>query len=73
MTEDNEEAIIDIKKLEQVTYIQYSIIFPGSVIQDGSTLDLMLVLFDLGSKVNVIYLAFVERLGLVVQTTNVGA
>ena len=33
----------------------------------------MSALFDSGSEVNVMHLAFIERLGLVVRTTNVGA
>ena len=36
-------------------------------------LDFVLALLDLGSEVNVIHPAFAERLGLVMQTTNVGA
>ena len=41
--------------------------------QDGSALDLVSALFDLSSEVNAIYLAFAEKLGFVVQTTNIGA
>ena len=33
----------------------------------------MLALLDLGSEVNIMHPAFAEKLGLVVQTTNVGA
>ena len=33
----------------------------------------MLALLDLGNEVNVIHLIFAKRLGLVIQTTNVGA
>ena len=33
----------------------------------------MSALFDSGSEVNAIYPAFAKRLGLVVQTTNIGA
>ena len=33
----------------------------------------MLVLFNLGSEVNAIHPTFVEKLGLVMQTTNVNA
>ena len=74
MTEDSEEAIlVSAIKLKQVIYIQYPIIFPGSVTQDGSTLDLLSAFFDSGSEVNIIHPAFARRLGLVVQTTNVGA
>ena len=47
--------------------------FPGGVTQDGSVLDPVLALLDLGSEINAIHPAFAERLGLVVQTTNVGA
>ena len=73
MTEDSEEAIlVNAKELEQETCIQYLITFPGGVTQDGSALDLVSALLDLGSEVNVMHLAFAERLGLVVQTTNVG-
>ena len=32
----------------------------------------MLALFDLGNEVNAIYLIFARKLGLVMQTTNVG-
>ena len=66
MTEDSEEAFVGIKKLEQVTCIQYPIIFPDNVTQDGSTLDLVLAFLDLGNKINAIHLAFAERLGPVV-------
>ena len=73
VTEDSEEAILaSAKELKQVTYIQYPIIFPGGVTQDGAALDSVSALLDLGSKVNAMHSAFVERLGLVVQTTNVG-
>ena len=50
-----------------------NICFFGAVIQDGSAIDLVLALFDLGSKVNTIHPVFIERLGLVIQTINVGA
>ena len=74
VTKDSEEAIlVSVKELEQVTCIQYPIAFPGTVTQDGSVLDSVSALLDLGSEVNAIYPAFAERLGLVVQTTNVVA
>ena len=74
VTEDSEEAIlVSVKELERVTCIQYLIAFPGSVTQDGSVLDLVSALLDSSSEVNAMHPAFVERLGLVVQTTNVGA
>ena len=74
VTKDSEEAtLVSAKKLEQVTCIQYPIAFPGGVTQDGSALDPVLALFNLGSEVNAMHLAFVEKLGFVVQTTNVDA
>ena len=74
VTEDSKKAIlVSVKKLEQVTCIQYLIAFPGSVTQDGLALDLVLALFNSGSEVNAIYSAFAERVGLVVKVTNVGA
>ena len=74
MTEDSEEAIIvNAKELEVVTYIQYFIAFLGGITQDGSALDPVSALLNLGSEVNAMYPAFAERLGFVVQTTNVGA
>ena len=73
MTEDNKETIlVSIKELEQVMCIQYSIAFPGGVTQDGSILNLVLILLDLGSEVNAMHPVFAERLGLVVWATNVG-
>ena len=71
--EDSEEAIVGAKELERVTCIQYPITFPGNVTQDGSTLNPVSTVIDLGSEVNAIYPTFAERLGLVVQTINVGA
>ena len=74
MTDDSKEAIlVSVKELEQVTCIQYLIAFPGDVTQNGSALDPMSALLNSGSEVNVMHLAFVERLGLVVQVTNIGA
>ena len=74
VTEDSEEAIlVSAKKLEQVTCIQYPIAFLDGVTQDSSALNLESALFDSGSKVNVIHPAFIERLGFMVQITNVGA
>ena len=73
MTEDNEEIIlVSAKELERVTCIQYPIVFLSDVTQNGSAYDLVSALFDSGSEVNAIHLAFVERLGLVVQSTNLG-
>ena len=68
-----EEILVSAKELEQVTYIQYLIAFPGRVTQDGSALDPVLVLLDWGSKVNTMHPAFVERFGFVIQTTNISA
>ena len=73
VTEDSEKAIIDTKELGQVTCIQYFITFPDGVTQDGLTLNLVSAFLDLGSKVNAIHPIFIDRLGLVVQNTNVGA
>ena len=74
VTENSEKVILlSAKELEQVTCIQYPITFLGGVIQDGVALDLMLALLDLCSEDNAMYPAFIERLGLVVQATNVGA
>ena len=74
MTEDCEEAIlVNVKEQEQVTCIQSPIVFPGGVTQDGSVLDPVSALLDSSSEVNAIYLAFAERLGLVVRATNVDA
>ena len=74
VTEDIEKAIlVSVKELEWVMCIQYPIAFPGVITQNDSALDLVLALLDLDSEVNAMYLAFAERLGLVVQTTNVGA
>ena len=71
--ENSEEAIlVSVKELERITCIQYLIAFPGDVTQDGSALDSVLALFDSDSEVNVMHPAFAERLGLVVQTTNIG-
>ena len=71
--EDSEEAIlVSAKELEQVTCIQYPITFLGGITQDGSTLDHVSALLDLGSEINVMHPTFAERLGLVVRTTNVG-
>ena len=74
MIEDREEATLEsAKELERVTCIQYLIAFPGGVTQDGSALGLVSALLDLGSEVNAMHPTFVERLGLVMRTTNVGA
>ena len=45
----------------------------GGITQDGSAMDLLSALLDSGNEVNAMHPAFAERLGLVVQTTNVGA
>ena len=74
VTEESEEAtLVSAKELERITYIQYPIAFPGGVTQDGSTLGPVSALLNLGSEVNAMHLAFAERLGFVVRTTNVGA
>ena len=74
MTEDSEEAIlVSVKELERVTCIQYPIAFPGGITKDGLALDPLSTLFNLGNEVIVIHPAFVERLGLVVQATNISA
>ena len=74
VTDDSEEVIlVSVKKLEQVTYIQYPIVFPGDVTQDGSALDLVLAILDLDSEVNAMHPAFAERLGFVIQATNISA
>ena len=73
MTENSKEIFVNAKELEWVICIQYFITFPGSVTQDSLTLDPVSALLDLGSEVNVIHPTFIEKLGLVVQTTNVGA
>ena len=74
VTEDSEEAIlVNVKELEQVTYIQYFIVFPGGVTQDDSALDPVSALFDSSSEVNAMHPVFAERLGLVMQATNVDA
>ena len=49
-----------------------NICFSGGITQVGLAIDPISALLDSGSKVNVIYWAFAERLGLVVQTTNIG-
>ena len=74
VTEDSKGAIlVSAKELERVTCIQYLIIFSGGITQDGLALDPLLAFLDLDSKVNTIHLTFAEKLGLVVQTTNVSA
>ena len=52
--------------------IWYFIAFLGGVTQNGSALDPVLVFFDSDSKVNTMHPAFTERLGFIVQTTNIG-
>ena len=44
----------------------------GGVTKDGSTLDFVLVFFDFDNEVKAIHPAFAERLGLMMQATNVG-
>ena len=74
MTEDSEKAIlVSTKELEQVMCIQYPITFPGGITQDGSSLDPVSTLLNLGSKVNAIHLVFAKMLELVVRTTNIAA
>ena len=73
MTENSKKAIlVSAKMLERVMCIQYLIAFLGAVIQNGSALNHMSILFDSDSKVNAIHPAFAEKLGFVVQTTNIG-
>lgn len=52
-------------------YIQYLIAFQDDLTQVVKALDLMLALRDIGNKVNVIYLVFVEMFGLVVYSNNI--
>ena len=74
MTEDSKETtLVSAKELEQVIYIQYPIAFLDDITQDGSILDFVLALLDLGSEVNAIHPTFTKRLGLVIRTTNAGA
>ena len=73
VTKDSKEVILaSAKDLKQIMCIQYSIIYPSYKTQDGSVLDSILALFDSGSKLNVMHLAFAEKLGLVVKFINVG-
>ena len=66
MTENSEKAIlVNAKDLKQITCIQYLIAFLGSITQDGSILNPVLVFFDLGSEVNAIHLTFEKKLDLV--------
>ena len=72
MTEDSQEAIlVSAKELDQVIYIQYSIAFLGSITQDGLVLDPVSELLNSSNEVNAIHPAFAERLGFVIQTTNI--
>ena len=74
VSKDSEEIIlVSAKKLEWIMCIQYLIVFPSGITKNGSALDPMSALFDSNSEVNVIYPAFAKKLGLVVQTINVGA
>ena len=74
MTEDSEKVIlVSVKELKQVTCIQYSIAFPGSVIQDDLVLNPVLAILHSGSEVNVMHLAFAERLSFMMQATNISA
>ena len=74
VTEDSEEAtLVSAKELEQISCIQYLIVFPGGITQDGLALGPMSAFLDSDSEVNAMHPAFAEKLGLVVQTTNVGA
>ena len=66
MTEDSEKtSLVIAKKLEQVMYIHYPIVFSDGVTQDGSALDFMSALLDLNSEVNVIHPPFAKKLDLV--------
>ena len=74
VTKDNEEVfLVSVKELKQLTCIQYLIAFSGGITQNGSALDPVSAFLDSGSEVNTMHPAFAERLGLVVQATNVGA
>ena len=74
VTEDSEEAtLVSAKELEQVMCIQYPITFLGVVTQDGSALGPVSALLDSKSEVNAMHPTFAERLGLMVQTTNIDA
>ena len=67
VTEDSEKAtLVSTKELEQVTCIQYPIVFPGGITQDGSALGPVSALLDSSIEINAIHSAFAERLGLVV-------
>ena len=73
VTEDSKEAIlVSAKGLEQLTCIMYSIAFQDFLTQDGLALNLVSALFDSNSEINTMHLAFAKRLGLVMQSTNVG-
>ena len=44
----------------------------GCITKDGSVLDHVLALFDLGSEVNAMHLVFAERLNFIMRATNFG-
>ena len=67
MIKNNKEVILlSAKDQKQVIHIQYSIIFQGSLTQVGQASGPVLALLNLGSKVNVIYPAFIEKLGFAI-------
>lgn len=73
VTEHSKKAIlVNAKDLKQMICIQYLIIFQDSLTQVSKALDLISVFLDLKSEVNAIHLIFVKKLGLVMQSTNVG-
>lgn len=73
VTKNSKEAIsINAQSLKQIIYIQYFIAFQGNLTQVGKALDLILAFFNLSSKINIIYLIFIEKLGLAIQFTNIG-
>ena len=64
--------LISAKSLEQITYMKYLIVFQGGLGQVSKILNPVSAIFDLGSEVNVIHPAFIEKLGFTVQSTNIG-
>ena len=66
-------TLVSAKELEHVICIQSPIVFPGGVTQDGLALDPILVLHNSSNEVNAMHPASVKKLGIVVQTTKLGA
>ena len=74
VTECYEKTIlVSAKELKQVICIQYPIAFLSDITQNSLALDLVSVLLHSGSEINIIHLASAEKLGFVVQTTNIDA